>query len=39
MLRYIIKRILWMIPVLLGVVLIVLKISYITPRDPVEIII
>ena len=38
MLRYIIKRILWMIPVLLGVVLIVFTISYFTPGDPVEII-
>ena len=37
MLKYIIKRVLWMIPVLLGVVLIVFTISYFTPGDPVEI--
>lgn len=37
MLKYVIKRILWMIPVLLGVVLIVFTISYFTPGDPVEI--
>ncbi len=37
MLKYIVKRILWMIPVLLGVVLIVFTISFCTPGDPVEI--
>jgi peptide/nickel transport system permease protein len=35
MLKYVIKRILWIIPVLLGVVLIVFFISYISPGDPV----
>ncbi len=35
MLKYIIKRILWMIPVLLGVLLIVFAISYFSPGDPV----
>ncbi len=38
MARYIIKRLLWMIPVVLGVLLIVFFISYITPGDPVKII-
>ncbi len=32
--RYIIKRLLWMIPVLLGVLVIVFTISYFTPGDP-----
>lgn len=36
--KYILKRILWMIPVVLGVLLIVFFISYITPGDPVKII-
>ena len=36
MLRYIIKRILWMIPVVLGVLLIVFTLSIITPGDPVD---
>lgn len=35
MLKYILKRILWMIPVMLGVLLIVFTISYFTPGDPV----
>ena len=33
--RYIIKRIIWMIPVLIGVIVIVFSISYFTPGDPV----
>lgn len=37
MLKYICKRILWMIPVLLGVILIVFTISFFAPGDPVEI--
>lgn len=36
--KYIVKRLLWMIPVVLGVLLIVFFISYITPGDPVKII-
>ena len=36
MLRYIGKRILWMIPVLLGVLLIVFALSDIAPGDPVD---
>ncbi|MBR6206459.1 MAG: ABC transporter permease [Oscillospiraceae bacterium] len=32
--RYIIKRLLWMIPVILGVLVIVFTISYFTPGDP-----
>lgn len=36
MLRYIGKRILWMIPVLLGVLLIVFALSAIAPGDPVD---
>ncbi|MCL1849592.1 MAG: ABC transporter permease [Clostridiales bacterium] len=35
MIRYIIKRILWMIPVLLGVIIVVFSITYFTPGDPV----
>jgi len=35
MLRYIIKRVLWMIPILLGILLLVFTISYFTPGDPV----
>lgn len=35
MAKYILKRILWMIPVLLGVLFIVFTISYFTPGDPV----
>lgn len=33
--RYVLKRILWMIPVMLGVVVIVFTITYLTPGDPV----
>lgn len=33
--KYIIKRILWMIPVLFGVILLVFAISYFAPGDPV----
>jgi len=36
MLRYIIKRLLWMIPVILGVLCIVFILSEITPGDPVD---
>ena len=36
MLRYILKRILWMIPVVIGVLLIVFTLSVITPGDPVD---
>ncbi|MBQ8305791.1 MAG: ABC transporter permease [Blautia sp.] len=36
MLNYIIKRLLWMIPVILGVLLIVFVLSVITPGDPVD---
>ena len=35
MAKYIIKRILWMIPVLLGVILVIFTINYISPGDPV----
>ncbi len=35
MLKYIIKRLLWMIPVVLGVLVIVFTISYFMPGDPV----
>ena len=35
MIRYIIKRILWIIPVLIGVTIIVFTITYFTPGDPV----
>ena len=35
MLRYTIKRVLWMIPVLLGVLLLVFTINHFTPGDPV----
>lgn len=35
MIKYIAKRLLWMIPILLGVLLIVFTISYFTPGDPV----
>ena len=35
MTKYIIKRILWVIPVMLGVLFIVFTISYFTPGDPV----
>lgn len=36
MFKYILKRILWMIPILLGIILIVFTISYFTPGDPVK---
>lgn len=36
MAKYILKRILWMIPVMLGVVIIVFTITYFTPGDPVQ---
>ena len=35
MLRYILKRIIWVIPVMLGVIAIVFSITYFTPGDPV----
>jgi len=35
MLKFIIKRILWMIPIMLGVIVIVFTIEYFTPGDPV----
>lgn len=35
MAKYVIKRILWMIPVMLGVLIIVFTITYLTPGDPV----
>jgi len=37
--KYIIKRILWMIPVMLGVIVIVFTITYLSPGDPVLLII
>ena len=39
MAKYIIKRILWMIPVMLGVIVIVFTITYLSPGDPVLLII
>ena len=36
MVKYIVKRLLWMIPVLLGVVFIVFTINHFTPGDPVQ---
>ncbi|MCL1806043.1 MAG: ABC transporter permease [Clostridiales bacterium] len=39
MAKYIIKRILWMIPVMLGVIIIVFTITYFSPGDPVMLII
>ena len=36
MVKYIIKRLLWMIPVILGVLIIVFILSEITPGDPVD---
>ncbi len=36
MIRYITKRLLWMIPILLGIILLVFTISYFTPGDPVQ---
>jgi len=35
MYRYVIKRLLWVIPIMLGVLVIVFTISYFTPGDPV----
>ena len=35
MIKYIIKRIIWMIPVLLGVIIVVFTITYFTPGDPI----
>ena len=35
MIRYILKRIIWIIPVLIGVTIIVFTITYLTPGDPV----
>jgi peptide/nickel transport system permease protein len=35
LIRYVLKRILWVIPVMLGVVIIVFTITYMTPGDPV----
>lgn len=35
MLKFIVKRLLWMIPVLLGVLLLIFTIDYFTPGDPV----
>ena len=36
MIRYVLKRIIWIIPVLLGVTIIVFTITYFTPGDPVR---
>ena len=36
MIRYIIKRLLWTIPVMLGVLIVVFTITYLTPGDPVK---
>ena len=36
MIKYIIKRILWIIPVMLGVIIVVFTITYFTPGDPVQ---
>lgn len=36
--RYVVKRILWMIPILLGVSLLVFTLMYFTPGDPAQII-
>ena len=38
MIRYILKRLLWMIPTVLGVVILVFTLLYFTPGDPAEII-
>ena len=38
MFQYIIKRILWLIPILLGVSFIVFTIMYLSPGDPVTMI-
>ncbi|MCQ2406689.1 MAG: ABC transporter permease [Oscillospiraceae bacterium] len=39
MLKYIVKRLLWMIPIVLGVLLIVFVLSAITPGDPLDVIV
>lgn len=39
MLRYVFKRLLWMIPVVLGVLLIIFVLSAITPGDPLDVIV
>ena len=36
MARYILKRILWMIPILIGVAILIFTLMYFTPGDPVE---
>ena len=36
--RYIIKRLLWLIPILLGVTILIFSILYFVPGDPVQII-
>lgn len=38
MFRYIMKRILWLVPILLGVSFIVFTIMYLSPGDPVTLI-
>ena len=38
MLKFIIKRLLWMIPVILGVIIIIFTLMYVVPGDPAEII-
>ncbi len=35
MIKFVIKRVLWMIPIILGVLLVVFTLSYFTPGDPV----
>lgn len=35
MIKFIVKRLLWMIPILLGVIIIVFTIEYVSPGDPV----
>jgi len=35
MIRYILKRLIWLIPIMLGVLIIVFSITYLTPGDPV----
>lgn len=36
MIRYVVKRLLWMIPVLLGVSILIFTVLYFTPGDPVD---
>ena len=38
MIRYILKRLLWMIPTVVGVVILVFTLLYFTPGDPAEVI-